>query len=139
MHELIIEAAKSGDIEKLRPLIGTGDDATQLSLGGIEGDPIEFLQGTVGRQGRPGNPRHPGGGAQRRLSFISTPARRTSSTSGRISSPSRSTSSTPRQRVELFKIVTAGDYEDMKTYGTYIFYRVGITPEGRWAFFVAGD
>ena len=27
----------------------------------------------------------------------------------------------------------------MKTYGTYIFYRVGITPEGRWAFFVAGD
>ena len=45
----------------------------------------------------------------------------------------------PRQRVELFKIVTAGDYEDMKTFGTYIFYRVGITPEGRWAFFVAGD
>ena len=46
---------------------------------------------------------------------------------------------TPPQRVELFKIVTAGDYEEMKTYGTYIFYRVGITPEGRWSFFVAGD
>jgi hypothetical protein len=45
----------------------------------------------------------------------------------------------PRQRVELFKIVTAGDYEDMKAFGTYIFYRVGITPEGSWAFFVAGD
>ncbi len=24
-------------------------------------------------------------------------------------------------------------------FGTYIFYRVGITPEGRWAFFVAGE
>jgi hypothetical protein len=46
---------------------------------------------------------------------------------------------TPPQRVELFKIVTAGDYEDMKSYGAYIFYRVGITPDGRWQFFVAGD
>ena len=44
-----------------------------------------------------------------------------------------------RQRVELFKIVTAGDLEDMKQFGAYIFYRVGITPEGRWAFFVAGE
>ena len=35
---------------------------------------------------------------------------------------------TPRQRVEMFRIVTAGDYEEMKSYGTYIFYRVGITP-----------
>jgi hypothetical protein len=41
--------------------------------------------------------------------------------------------------VELFKIVTAGDYEDMKTYDAYVFYRVGITSQGRWAFFVAGD
>ena len=35
-----------------------------------------------------------------------------------------------RQRVELFKIVTAGDYDDMKQFGAYIFYRVGITPTG---------
>ncbi|KAB2863904.1 MAG: hypothetical protein F9K43_18520, partial [Bauldia sp.] len=46
---------------------------------------------------------------------------------------------TAPQRVELFKIVTAGDYEDMKNYGAYIFYRTGISPEGRWLFFVAGD
>ena len=44
-----------------------------------------------------------------------------------------------KQRVELFKIVTAGDYDDMKQFGAYIFYRVGITPQGKWAFFVAGD
>ena len=37
--ELIVDAAASGNIEKLRPLIGTGDNATQLSLGGIDGDP----------------------------------------------------------------------------------------------------
>ena len=46
---------------------------------------------------------------------------------------------TPAQRVELFSVVTYGDYEDMKAFGAYIFYRVGITPEGRWRFFVAGD
>ena len=45
----------------------------------------------------------------------------------------------PPQKVELFKLVTAGDYEDMQAFGAYIFYRAGITPEGRWIFFVAGD
>ncbi|TIV68899.1 MAG: hypothetical protein E5V79_07750, partial [Mesorhizobium sp.] len=28
-----------------------------------------------------------------------------------------------RQRVELFKLVTASDYDDMKQFGAYIFYR----------------
>jgi hypothetical protein len=43
------------------------------------------------------------------------------------------------QMVELFKILTAGDYEDMKAYGTYLFYRVGITPTGVWKYFISGD
>ena len=34
---------------------------------------------------------------------------------------------------------TGGDYEDMKNFGAYIFYRAGITPDGRWRFFVSGD
>ena len=46
---------------------------------------------------------------------------------------------TPRQRVELYKIITAGDYEEMITFNTYIFYRLGITPSGEWAFFVTGE
>ncbi|TGS51537.1 hypothetical protein EN822_26820, partial [bacterium M00.F.Ca.ET.179.01.1.1] len=48
MHDLIVEACRSGDIEKLRPLIGKGDSMTQLSLGDIEGDPITFLKGLAG-------------------------------------------------------------------------------------------
>ena len=95
MHDLIVEACKSGDIEKLRPLIGTGDAMTQLSLTDIDGDPIAFLKGLSGDTGRPGNPGHHGRGAERRLSSISMPARRKNSMSGRISSPCRSTSSTP--------------------------------------------
>ena len=43
------------------------------------------------------------------------------------------------QRVELYRLLTHGDFEDMKAFGAYMFYRVGITPRGRWRFFVAGD
>ena len=46
---------------------------------------------------------------------------------------------TPPQLVELFKLVFSGDYEDMKTYGAYISYRVGIAPDGTWRFFLVGD
>jgi hypothetical protein len=44
----------------------------------------------------------------------------------------------PEQLVELFTLVTAADYEDMKSYGTYTFFRVGIAPDGSWLFFLAG-
>jgi len=46
---------------------------------------------------------------------------------------------TPQQLVELFTLLTAADYEDMKSYGSYTFFRVGIAPDGRWLFFLAGD
>lgn len=138
MHELIVEACKSGDIEKLRPLIGTGADSTQLSLGGVEGDPIEFLREVSGdEKGQEilaillevmeSGYVHLNAGEPSELFvwpyFFAYPLDRLND----------------RQRVELFTLVTAGDYQDMKTYGAYVFYRVGITPEGRWLFFVAGD
>lgn len=37
---------------------------------------------------------------------------------------------TPPQLVELLKLVFSGDYEDMKSYGAYISYRVGLAPDG---------
>jgi hypothetical protein len=42
------------------------------------------------------------------------------------------------QKVVLFKIVTGGDYKDMLAFGTYAFFRVGISPDGIWQFFVTG-
>lgn len=138
MHGLIVEACKSGDIEKLRPLIGMGDSMTQLSLTDIDGDPIEFLKGLSGdTEGQEilaimeevldAGYVHLDAGKPEELYvwpyFFALPLDKLDA----------------RQRVELFKIVTAGDYDDMKQFGAYIFYRVGITPEGRWAFFVAGD
>jgi hypothetical protein len=45
----------------------------------------------------------------------------------------------PEQKVELFKIVTGGDYKDMLGAGTYNFFRLGIGQDGAWRFFVTGD
>lgn len=46
---------------------------------------------------------------------------------------------TPEQRVELFRLVTAYDFREMQKFGSYNFFRAGISPDGRWHFFVAGD
>jgi hypothetical protein len=46
---------------------------------------------------------------------------------------------TAEQKVELFKIVTGGDYKDMLNADTYNFFRLGIGRDGGWRFFVTGD
>ena len=138
MRELILEAAKSGDIEKLRPLIGYGADVTMLSLGGIEEDPLDFLKSLSGdNQGHEilailtevleaGYVRMDEGSEEELFVwpyFFAWPLDKLDAA----------------QKVELYRLVTYGDYEDMESFGAYIFYRLGITPRGRWRFFVAGD
>ncbi len=138
MRELILEAARAGDVEKLRRYIGYGDDVTMLSLGGHDEDPIEFLKSLSG---------DPEG---HEILAIMTEILEAPFT--RIEQPDGSSifvwpyfyaypfdKLTPEQRVQLFRIITYGDYEEMAIFGSYIFYRLGITEEGRWQFFVAGD
>ena len=138
MHQLILEAAKSGDIEKLRAYIGTGESMTMLSLGGVDGDPIDFLRQEAGDTNGheimailqdilEAGYVHLDKGTDRELYvwpyFFAYPL-------DKLTDP---------QMVELFRIVTYGDFQDMKDFGGYIFYRAGITATGRWTFFVAGD
>jgi hypothetical protein len=138
MHDALVAACKSGDVEKLRPLLSTGNEATQLTLGEMDGDPIKFLHDQAGDQGGQeilaimeeildAGYVHLDAGKPQELYvwpyFFAIPL-------DKLNAP---------QRVELFRIITAGDYEDMKSIGAYVFYRLGITPEGKWAFFVAGD
>ncbi len=138
MRELIMEAIATGNVELLRPMIGTGSEITQLSLGGIDGDPINFLREVSGD-----------GEGHEILAILQEVleagfVRMDAGTEHEIyvwpyffAYPLDQLG--PVQRVELFRIVTGGDYEDMKEFGGYNFYRAGITPEGQWAFFVAGD
>ncbi|WP_114390334.1 hypothetical protein [Notoacmeibacter marinus] len=138
MCQLILEAARSGDVERLRPLLGMGERQTTLSLGGVDGDVIAFLKEVSGDEE-----------GQEILAILSEVLE-----AGYVHFDEgektelyvwpyffgRSLKTlTPEQKVELFRIVTAGDYADMLQIGAYVFYRVGITPDGEWAFFVAGD
>jgi len=138
MRELLIEAARSGDIEKLRPYVGTGDDQTLLSFGGLEEDPISFLRSISGD-----------GEGHEILAILQEVleagfVRLEAGTENELYvwpyfHAMQLDKLTPQQRVELYRLVTYGDYEEMQAFGAYNFYRTGITPEGRWRFFVAGD
>ncbi|MCP3055129.1 hypothetical protein [Aurantimonas marianensis] len=138
LREKLIAIAKAGEIEKLRPYIESGEDGTVLSFGDVAGDPIEFLKQTSGDgQGleilailrellEAGHVRvEPGADDEIYVWPYFTQVAIDS-----LSKP---------QLVELFELVTAGDYEQMKEFGAYNFYRLGISPEGRLSFFVAGD
>jgi hypothetical protein len=46
---------------------------------------------------------------------------------------------TPEQKVDLFRIITSSDYQNMLERGRYDFYRVGIGPDGAWRYFVSGE
>ena len=138
MRKLILEAARQGEIEKLRSLIGSGETATNLSLGELEGDPIDHLKSLSGdnegleilgilieilEMGYV----HLDAGTDDELYvwpyFFSWPIN----------------SLTAEQKVEMYTVLTAGDVEDSVNFGGYIFYRAGIKPDGSWKFFVSGD
>ncbi len=138
LHDKLVAAAKAGLIEAVRPLLKTGEEPTQLSLAGVDNDPITFLKSLSGDEGGQeilaillevleAGYVHLDTGKPEELYvwpyFFAVPLDKL----------------TDMQRVELFKLVTSGDYEDMKSFGAYIFYRVGISPDGQWQFFLAGE
>ena len=137
LHDQLREAALTGDIEKLRPIIEANQEPPLVSFGDAE-DPVDHLKTLAG---------DPEG---REILAILIEVLDAGYVHVDIGTPDEMyvwpyfarypiDSLTGPQMVELFKLLTAGDYEDMKVYGTYLFYRVGIAPNGVWKFFVAGD
>ncbi len=133
----LIQAARSGDIEQLRPLMEAQPEPPSVSFGDA-GDPIEYLkQLSADADGREilaillevleSGFVHVAPGTPEELFvwpyFAQFPLE----------------ALTPGQIVELFTLLTAADLEDMKSFGGYTFFRVGIAPDGRWLFFLAGD
>ncbi|HWT29549.1 MAG TPA: hypothetical protein VN240_00815 [Propylenella sp.] len=133
----LMEAARSGDMEQLRRLMEAQPETPSVSFGD-PGDPIQYLKelssDAEGReilaillevlesgfvQVEPGTPEE----LYVWPYFAQYPLE----------------ALTPPQLVELFTLLTAADYEDMRSYGSYTFFRVGIAPDGRWLFFLAGD
>ncbi|QRM56864.1 hypothetical protein F3Y30_10010 [Sinorhizobium sp. BG8] len=138
MRELIVEAAASGDIERIRPLLGKGPTQTQVSVVETTDEPVETLKGLSGDT--EGN----------EILAILLDVLATGFVRVDAGTPNEMYvwpyfaekalgSLSPPEKVELLRIVTAGDYADMQEFGSYNFYRIGITPDGQWKFFVAGD
>lgn len=138
LREQLIDAAKTGDIERLRPIIEANPEPPVLTFGDENGDPIALLKSFSGDgEGREvlaileevleAGYVHVDTGSDQELYVWPYFARYPLD---RLTGP---------QLVELFRLITAGDYQDMQAFGAYIFYRVGITPDGALAYFVAGD
>jgi hypothetical protein len=136
-RERILEAARTGDIDKLLIVMQSNETLPVFSFGN-EKDPIAFWKATypdsegleilaILIQVLQTGFVHVHQGTPQEMYvwpyFAHMPLQRL----------------TPEQKVELFRIVTGSDYKKMKEFGAYIFYRVGIAPDGTWHFFVAGD
>ncbi len=138
LREQIIKAAASGDIEQMRPIIDANGEPPVFSYNDIGDDPVEYLRSlSSDPEGREilavlsemleSGYVHYGAGTPEEMYvwpyFALYPVEL-------LTGP---------QIVELLKIVYPGDYEDMKNYGTYLSYRVGLAPDGTWSFFLVGE
>ena len=137
MRQRIVEAAASGDMERLRPLL-MGKTPTQVTIGETTDDPIRSLKELSGDS------------EGMEILAILLDVLQTGFAHVGKGTPDEVyvwpyftekslTTLTDPEKVELLRIITAGDYSDMLEFGGYNFYRVGIRPDGEWKFFVAGD
>lgn len=138
LREQIMEAAATGDPAALQPIIDANGEPPAFSYNDIGEDPIAYLKSlSADPEGREilavliemleAGYVHVGEGTPNEMYvwpyFAHYPV-------DRLTGP---------QIVELLKIVYPGDYEDMKIYGAYLFYRVGLAPDGTWRYFIVSD
>ncbi len=138
LRHKLMEIARSGDVEKLRPYLETGAEPTALSPQPIEGDPITLLKDASGD----------GDGVELMAILLEVlesghvrmdPGEESEIFVWPYFTQVPMDSLDKRQLVELFELVTAGDYQRMLEVGAYDFYRVGISPAGRLEFFLMAD
>lgn len=137
MREKIIAAARSGDETQMRAVIGLSNPPPVFSPTG-EGDPIDILKAASGDTAGlevlailldvldAGWVVKGGGTPQVRYIwpyFAELPPNALDR----------------RQLVEAYRVLTAGDMEEMRAVGSYEFYRLEIAADGRWLMFMAGE
>jgi hypothetical protein len=133
----LVEAAASGEFERLRPLVHF--DVDQMRQLGADGaDALDALKSLSG---------DPEG-----LEILAIMLDLLQTGAARINAGTPDemyvwpyfvgkpldTLSAP-ERVELLRIITAGDLAAMEETNNYNFYRLGITPDGQWKMFTGGD
>lgn len=129
----LLEAAYSGDMEKMRAVIQDTHPVPAFSVNEIA-DPIEYMKTQSGD----------GNGLE--LLAIMTDVLESGWAKVDAGTPQElyvwpyyavlpMNKLTPPQLVEVYKLVTSSDFEEMKSTGIYSFYTVGIDKDGVWKYF----
>ena len=137
MHSQLKEAALEGDMNRLRMVLESNELPPTLSFGDID-DPIDFLKESSGdgegfemlailADTLEAGFVHVDEGTPQEMYIWPYFARYPLS------------DLRPDQKVEMYRIITAGDFAEMEEFGAWTFYRVGIGPDGTLHYFVAGD
>jgi hypothetical protein len=147
LREQLMDAARTGDVEKLRPIIEVNPqigarlqtDPDDPEITEPITDPVEYLKAQSG---------DPDG---REILAILLEVLEAGFVHVDIGTPQEMyiwpyfaryplDGLSPQQTVELFKIITWGDLEQMRSeLGAYSFFRVGISPSGGWEYFETAD
>ncbi|MTI42283.1 hypothetical protein JM93_02265 [Roseibium hamelinense] len=137
MHSQLKEAAQTGDVERLRMVLESNEVLPTLSLTEI-GDPIDFLKDSSGD----------GEGLEILAILIDVLE------AGFVHTDAGTAQEMyvwpyfaryplndlrPDQKVEMYRIITSADFNEMQNYGVWLFYRVGIGKDGTLHYFVAGE
>jgi hypothetical protein len=136
-RERILEAAQSGDLQKLLTVMQSSETLPVFSFSDDK-DPVAYWKAN-----------YPDSDGIEVLSILTT-VLQTGFVHVDVGTPQEMylwpyfarvalKTLTPEQKVELFRIITGTDFKDMVDFGAYNFYRLGISPDGTWQFFVAGD
>lgn len=137
MRKRLLDAAYSGELQRLKIVMQSNEMPPVLSINEI-GDPLEFLKTQSGDgqglellailtdvleapwiRSKPGTPQE----MYVWPAFAAMPIDKLE----------------PPQLVEIYKILTSSDFEEMKGAGKYTFYSVGIGPDGTWHWFKPSD
>ncbi|MGH2343408.1 hypothetical protein ACRC7T_18235 [Segnochrobactraceae bacterium EtOH-i3] len=136
-RQALIDAAKTGDIEALRAVFAQSPQPPIVSSTTVD-DPVLFLKKSSGDE------------EGREILAILIELLESGWSVRGAGTPQETyvwpyfadyplDAVTARQEVELYRILTAADVEEMRAYGEYLFYSVGIAPDGRLVFFKAED
>lgn len=137
MREKLILAAKSGNIERLGIVFQTNETMPVFARGG-ERDPIAFWKQASGD-----------GNGHEILAILLNildlpPALINKGTPQEMYvwpylAHVPLASLTPQQSVDLYRLMTAQDVRDMRTLNAWVFWRLGIGPDGTLHYFLAGE
>jgi hypothetical protein len=137
MRRAILKAARSGDLEQMRPVLETNELTPLFSFGGGT-DPMAFWkENSEDGKGRTM--------LARMVEVLDMPY----VIEGKGTKDAiyiwpylyslDFNKLTPAQEVDAYRLMSAKDLKSMREFGGYLDYRLGISRDGTWQFFVAGD